>query len=311
MSIRRTLPDSNTSRETALRTAYNKTVALGAATILSTDTNNRLLLHYPLYRDAADLVQNKKGLCNAAVADKAAKLKDLSMYTRDFLDNIIKAVKRGEYPVSALAMYGLAVENPKLPKMDTEQQILQAAENCVSGEAERIAAGGTALPMPTIAQVTAKKTLFANAIQARDAADYDLNIAQEALNALNPEADGIILKTWDEAETKYNEEAIESRRDKCRPWGVVYVSDTRHAVHVQAFVIKNNTAIPQIEATLTLLQKADDTKKADKNGNINFKTGFIGSGTLRLEAPQYITQDFVRDFGDGDIDLGSITMVSI
>lgn len=310
MSIRKVRPDSNVSRETALRIAFNKTTALGVDTILSTETNDRLTIHYPLYRDAMDLVQSKKGLTNAAVAAKNTIQDDCAMYVHDFLANIMMAVKRKEYPLGSLALYGLAVQDPKFPPMATEQEVLSAALNCISGEAARITEGGTALPMPTIGQITAKKTSFENAIQARDDADNALNLAQEAVDALNPEADGIILKTWGEAETKYNEEAIESRRDKCRPWGVVYVSDTRRTITVQAFVIKNNTAVPQIEATLTLINTGE-TKKADKNGNIKFKSGFTGSGVLRLEAPQYITQDFTREFGDDDIDLGAITMAGV
>lgn len=57
------------------------------------------------------------------------------------------------------------------------------------------------------------------------------------------------------------------------------------------------------------LAETDETDEAGKDGGINLKTGYIGTATLQLAAPGFVSQTFTIEIkGDSDIDLGEATM---
>jgi hypothetical protein len=166
-----------------------------------------------------------------------------------------------------------------------------------AGDLNRIAAGGAAMSMPTAVQVDGKVTAFntANNTQANKKLAFDQS--QEAVVALNGEADAVIGKIWDEAETFYNEESLASRRRKCRDWGVVYESDIVNIIHVHVKNSADNTAVANASV---LIIESDKTFVTDASGNTDAETRIIDSVTLRVSATDFVTQDLEVELAEGE-----------
>ena len=309
--IFRRLPQNTIPIYVALRMAFNQNKLVAGATVLTADTIGRLNAIFPQYQSGIQLINLRKSESESTTAIKNAAQAACALWTSDFLDAVIKAVRRGLIAATDLSLYGLTVSNPVLPSFKSEQDVLTAAENALAGEAARVGKGGAPIPFPTVAEVNTRYTDFGKAIDNRNTAKKSLDDAQEALQAINPEAGKVIKKIWDEAETFYNEESDESRRADCRPWGVVYISDTRIEVRAQALAVQDGKALPLPLATMSL-NTTDDEDKADENGNLVMKTGVTGTAIISIACEGYITQEFTKEFsGKDDVDLGEVTMVAV
>jgi hypothetical protein len=128
------------------------------------------------------------------------------------------------FPVTDRAFYQLNISQESLPDMSKETDLIQWAGNAVSGEAARIAAGGAAIPFPTIAQVSAELTAYQTARTAQSTKKDAFTAEAEDVEALRPPADSLILDIWDEVEFKFRHDSPSSLRAKAREYGVVYVS---------------------------------------------------------------------------------------
>lgn len=218
----RNLPDSNVGRLEALNSAGLKNTAMGAGSILTPATKTRLEAIQPLYQTRYDEVGFKTQAVNALSAEKEAARADLKMVISHFIQVFNFAVDRRVFPATNRAYYKLDVGKPMVPDMTNDSDLMLWANNIVTGETKRIADGGTPLAFPSLAEVTALRTLFNDVNTSHNTATQDLDTAQEKLTSLNPEADKVIKKVWDEVETYYNEETPESMRQNARLWGVVY-----------------------------------------------------------------------------------------
>ena len=223
--IARKLPDSTPTRRAALKTAKAKRTSSPLATdVLRATTITALDTKQPVF-------ENKCAALDVAIvnATKANALKDetkaeLQLYSAHFIMVFNLMVRRGKADPQDRAYYGLDVSSDALPPMDTEADLRQVAENIVTGEANRVAAGGTAMSNPTAAEVGTLLTtwlpLLADASEKGDL----LDAAREEISSHTQELDLLILRIWDEVESYYNNETMESKRANAREWGVVYVS---------------------------------------------------------------------------------------
>ena len=107
----------------------------------------------------------------------------------------------------------------------------------------RIAAGGTPMVCPSADEVEAVfnafKPVAANCSNAKDAYDN----AQEAVQKLNKEANGVIKKVWREVEIYYNEQPRPSMREHARRWGVEYARKG-YKKKVTGIITDSETGLP-------------------------------------------------------------------
>ena len=308
MGISRRLPQSNLGRYTALRSALNQHNNAGADTVLTNQTVSRLKAIEPQY--AAALKNDTIAEAQSADAGNAKTTAQAAcrIYASHGLQTIIMAVQRGEMPLATLLLYRMDESTPSLPGLGTEQEVVAAAENFLNGEAARTAAGGTPLPMPTAVQVQAKLEIFNRALDNQNTAQINLKKQEATVEALNTEANGVIKKVWDEAETFYNEQPDETRRANCRLWGVVYVSDVRISITGVVLKIANGQAQGVEDATITLVQ-SNETTTTKTNGLFELKSGYTGAATITIEAPALQTITLQQNIdGTDDINLGEVTM---
>jgi len=307
MAITRNLPSTNISFNRALQKGKKKnddTPPLER--FLSTDTQNRLNLLAPNYKGKMLIVNQKEATSINATSLKNISLGKLEMKTSHFLQVFNLTVAEGIATPGDRAYYGMSASSGAIPLLGSEAQIVEAAEKVVSGEPARVAAGGTANPFPLVADVALLLTDFQTKSGLHSTAAQALDTAQETVTALNTEALGVVKKVWDEVETFYNEEAIESKRANARQYGVVYVS-------TEAFIVSGRlkltaTGLPPASATIELAETGAAAEYDAASGVFKLTTGLTGEGTLHITSPGLADKDVTVAMTGSDVEVGEVLL---
>jgi hypothetical protein len=149
-------------------------------------------------------------------------LKKARLYLTHFIRVTNMAITRGDLPAETRAFYGLATNDPTVPLMNTENELMSWGRRVIEGEEYRIRKGGTPITNPTIAVV---KVRFENFIEAWT---YHNTVSKRTYDciekniALRAEADEVILRLWNEVEQSHESLPDEMRKSKCEDYGLVY-----------------------------------------------------------------------------------------
>lgn len=217
-------PRTNDERNQALTKAKQRKDVSPPAQIPYTGvTITRIDAFQPTYKGLMDAVKNALATQTGITALVAAARILAGYFVADIIDALQRAIRRSTFTPNVRAFYGLPVNKPLNPEIRTEEQVLEWGPKAITGETDRIAAGGAPITFPSLAEVTAAYESFRtqNIQQAALKTAYDN--AQETVAAQNPEADKLILKMWNETETFFDEGDKASMRRKAREWGVMYI----------------------------------------------------------------------------------------
>ena len=304
--ITRRLPDTNITRNRALNRAKKKNDDTPLPLrFLSAETQARVNALQPDYKAKMLKVDQKQAASLNNTASKNVQLGKLSMLDSHFLQVFNFMVAEQKATVGDRAYYGMAANSDAILPLGSEAEVIDATEHVLSGEAERTAVpGAVPVPFPVLADVGTQFTAFQNSNTAHSAAAEVLDTAQENVGALNTEADGVIKKIWDETETRFNEEPIESKRANAREWGVVYVSTK--AFDITGTLKVTATGLPPAEALITLVETGAAAEYTAANGAFKLKTGLTGDGTLHIVSAGLPDKDVVIALTGDDIDAGEI-----
>jgi hypothetical protein len=218
------------------------------------------------------------------------------MYISHFFQSFNNGVDRGLFPASDRGFYQLDINSNSVPNLDTEALVILWGERIKDGDAARVLAGGAAMAMPTAAETDVKVQVFITRNNTQSTLKLEYDHAQEAVVALNTEADGVILKVYDEAETFYNEETITSRRRKCREWGVIYLSDIPNVIHLTVLNVADDSPIFEADAEVT---DTGDHFTTDGAGRTDVSTSLSEQATLHITHADFTAQDATVDFTGG------------
>jgi len=313
MAIGRRLPQTNVTRNNALRTAKQKndSIAVGSQ-FLTADTKSRLNTVQPAYQTAMLAIPPLEAVYHNAVVAKGVQKDKLEAYVKSFYDQVFNGVKMGKLVKGDKAYFGLDLDKDVYPPLSTENDLTNAALGIVSGEAARVLAGGTALPYPTAEEVDDIKDAFVTAQTDTSTKKDTLDSAQEAVDTLTPEANGVIRKVWDEVEARYNEETPESKRENAREWGVVYVNtDTKTTFKGKAVDSVTHEALTKGTASLPEDPEAE-VATLDSEGNFTLKGVAEGNTVVRVEAEGHITKEvLLPDVVPGTVNqMGDVNMMA-
>jgi hypothetical protein len=297
MSISRKLPGSNKGRDKALKALKEKDDSLALADkVINAPTRTRLGVIQPLYRGGMQAI----GVALSDQADSSATVETqkqiAKMHNSHFIQAFDNGALRGDFSKAHRAHYSLPVGNTTLPRMVTEQEILQVGDNLVSGDATRIVAGGAAMSNPTIAAVQTVVGNFrtSNTAQSNFKDAYDNKL--QAVDAMNTEADGVIKKGWDEVETFYNEEPAPSMRRKAREHGVIYISDISLTFNVH---IVNNADGTAIENATCELVETGNERTSDPLGNLVITSNITDEATFSAAHSDFVPKEVIVTLPDG------------
>lgn len=289
-------PETDTQRVQAMQAAntkYNATDPTQRA--FSADTYTRLDGFLPLYLTEIQERGTALSLQTEATAAINPQRRKLRLYISHFIIGLDNAILREELPASARAYYQLSVNGGAQPKLTTDEDLVQWANNIITGEANRTAAGGTALSNPTANQVKDNLLLFeplmADLTTRKSAYDKE----QEDVNALRTEADDILADVWDEVLFTYRKDDAPSQRRKAREWGVVYRPSKDEEPSADEFSLKGTiidqaTGTPLADVELLIVQLGQSTF-TDAEGRYLFGLQPAGSYTLRISKVGYLPQD--------------------
>ena len=222
----RKLPRTDDQRTFALNTANNKAASTAPGLWLITNAQyTQLQAILSPWRGARQVVADALAEQVAATTLAKSTLLLLIKNISHFIQVLNMAIDRGVLPASVRAYYDLPVSHPEVPDINTPAEAQEWAVKISTGEANRIADGGTALAWPSAAQVEAARVAAANAENAQSTKKDAYDSAQSILAAQRPAADAFIKDLWDTIEFNLRAETAASLRRRAREWGVAYEGD--------------------------------------------------------------------------------------
>lgn len=312
MSVTIKRPATNVSRFTALKKALAKNLTVPVAErFFTTATTTRLTTNQGAYKLKYEAIPLAEAVAAAATSTKNKNKAELALFCSCFFTAIVQGIRMKTLQATDKPYYGMAVDSDAFPPMVTDDEVLSNAKQLVTGEAARVALGGTAIPWPLAAEVQALIDLYEPSIMEANTKADALDVARESLDDMNTEVDGCLKKVWDEVETHYNEEEPASKRASARLWGVVYINTdlakTTLTAHLQA--ASNHLPIPggTYEAVET-----GDILTTDASGNLSGKVQWEGELNINISAPGFVGQSKVVTIVPGvDQNLGLTELVAV
>lgn len=166
MSISRRLPNSNEAAWLALDRAKQKNESTPTdGNFLTVTTANRLDdAHTATTALRQLLIASKADSAKATVAKNAALAK-MRLLNSQYIQVLNMYIDAGTFPASYRACFKIAVNSGAVPDQQTEDDIQQLGLNIIEGAPAMTAQGGTALPYPALADITAAYTALVAAQQ--------------------------------------------------------------------------------------------------------------------------------------------------
>ena len=179
-------------------------------------------------RAAVENEENKKAAKSARIKEARALRDQVEMAVRHFhghLDDLIEAGKVSSGP-AARDYFGRSPDNPQMPTLNSQDDIVEAAGKIVSGDARRLAAegqGALQIVQPSANDVGALRDELNDAIRAVEPASEAYDLALEATRPVLEEGIALSADITPTVEYHYRHDPdASSRRVKCARWGVVY-----------------------------------------------------------------------------------------
>lgn len=221
----RRLPDSDNTRTNALQNAWDKAEATDPANwAIDAATKTRIDTALPLWKqEVAERGEALSGQLEASKEEDEAQA-FCALTSTHFIQVFNLGITRGVYKESDRAFYGIDGNDSNTPRITTEADTTRWANAIITGDANRITAGGTAMSNPAVSDVVTalENWTIKHSTQSGKKDEYDKE--QEDVEGMRPEVDDLIVDIWDEVEFTYRKDDAPSKRRKSREWGVFYAT---------------------------------------------------------------------------------------
>ncbi len=297
MGVTRKLPRTDEERTVAINKAKRELgIVIPAEVTLTLATKTRLNALFISWKNANDTIQTDEYNKTTATSLVESTKITASLFIRHFIMVFNMGVERDVYTAEQRAFFYIDINSDALPPITTEEDIILWGNRIVDGDGRRVTAGGAAMANPTAAEVSTALTAFVNANNDQEVKTAAWKASLLVRTNLRTEADAVILKVWDESETFYNELPAPTKRDKCRPWGVVYVSDVEVTINLE--VVKDADGTP-IGGASTHFVEGDTTHISTADGVEQIKTTVADLATLVTNHPGFVENTVVVNFTTG------------
>ena len=313
MGIYRHLPGSNESIYIALQKAKEtKNNPPSYGNILSPTTSTRLDTIFDTYGLGRKALFNCQGKSTEATTAKETVEMVLRFLNSHYIQVLNFMIRDGIFPAEYRAFFNIPVTSTAVPNQGTEKAVEMLSQHIIDGEPLMIAAGGKAVPYPLLKDISDGLALLKTKQQVQANALVDTKTAMSALKSLGIEASAVTKKVWDEVETHFNEEPIESMRNDSRIWGLVSIS-TGTPLVISAHIVQIAGGIAvDVSGVEAMIVETDETALSAIGGLLSLNTHATGKVTLRLTKTGLLEKDIAVDMSAGtSLDLGIIVMVAV
>jgi len=195
----RRLPNTDVARIKALKTAYSKGKELPPFKLaFSQSTFAKIELFINSFEKA---MINYKATYNMQIEkskDYNVIMKKAKLYLSHFIQVVNMAIARGELPDKTRTIYGMDIDEGKVPSLNTEKDMIEWGKKIIEGEAKRIMSGQQPITNPTIAVVKVRFENFVESYNHQKILQQNTQRMLTELDALRNKADDIILNIWNE-----------------------------------------------------------------------------------------------------------------
>ena len=220
----RRLPNTDAARSKALQKAYDKAKVLPPFKLaFSQQTYQRIQSFLPSFQNAIHQAHNAFTIQTSKSNEYNLALKKAKMYISHFIQVFNLAVQRADIPEEQRALLGLPDGVNKVPKMQSESEVMKWGEKLIHGESLRRTKGFSPMTNPTIAVVKVRYEQFLESLKYQKTLQKNYQRALENLNNLRDDADNIILSIWNEVEEHFKDLPADERRQTAEEYGLVYV----------------------------------------------------------------------------------------
>ncbi|MFP4555400.1 MAG: hypothetical protein ACLFNU_00895 [Bacteroidales bacterium] len=220
----RRLPNTDSARLRALKSAAKKGRDLPPFKMaFSQSTFAKVELFINGYEKA--MANHKAAYGKQVERNKSyqAAAKKARLYLSHFIQVLNMAISRGELPEKVRSLYGMDIDEKKLPNLHSDKDLLEWGKKIIQGESDRTSKGQPPITNPTIAVVKVRYENFVDAYNHQRILQQNTQRSQAELEKLRKEANQIILNIWNEVEDTYKDMPDHERRENAQEYGVVYV----------------------------------------------------------------------------------------
>ena len=219
----RRLPNSDESRFTALQTCkLKKDKTDPSQWPFSDDNAAKLETIFLAFKTALGDRANAQSDDSAASNALGTAFNTARQLISHFIQALNNAIDRHVFPATVRAYYQLDIAQAAVPKLSSQADVLLWGNRLAVGEAKRIAAGGIAIPFPTIDEVNAAIADFQTKRTIESGKAGILTADAQIVANQRADVDALILDLWEEIVFAFRKDPPATARDKCRAWGVVY-----------------------------------------------------------------------------------------
>ncbi len=189
------------------------------------------------------------------------------LYITHYLQVMLMAVERGELPENTPEYYGIKSGSYRLPKLQSDKQLIEFGNALFENDAKRISEGGKYITNPGIAVVKVWFEKYLNAWENHQVQLKKYKNNKVFLEQMRSDADACIKSVWDEVENAYDHLRPALKRKAAAKYGVVYVESSREKAMRSAPAtgsLFNKDDIPEEEPEIRSMQNNRSARKIQR-----------------------------------------------
>jgi hypothetical protein len=208
------------------------------------------------------------------------------LYITHYLQVMLMAVERGELPENTPEYYGIKSGSNRLPKLQSDKQLIDFGKSLFEMDAKRISEGGKYITNPGIAVVKVWFEKYLNAWENHQVQLKKYKNNKEFLEQMRFNANACIKTVWDEVETAYDHLRPALKRKAAAKYGVVYVESARER------------AVRTAPSPGSLFDKNDIPEEEPEMQSVKSKKPAVKSRRKPLNSENQVSLSFVMEEGN-------------
>ena len=241
----RKIPNTDTGRLEALRAIHTKANNTPQENLaISAENFNKLKIFLPIFQKEIEERGTALSVQSEATTQRMAAEEKCRLFVSHFYQVFNLCVAREKYKVSERAYFQLDINQESLPDIRTSESLCTWAENIISGDPKRVAAGSAEMINPSRAEVETVYNEYVTKLNVQSTKKDAYEKEQKDVENLRVEADDLIRDIWDEIEFKFRKDEPSAMRRKAKQYGVIYINRPGEVIAEEPLAAESKTEQP-------------------------------------------------------------------